>query len=206
MQHKRSPQPEGISSAASQIQQEVAATTHTTTSTIPWCQRLIDSPRYRTVSFETRNPKSDSYEHDFFAKTLATQTTVETCIAFARKGDHRGSVPRDHDYDDVAAIFQLGTALTGHKHILHGGLAAVFLDEIMGLLLDQSSVIRKTFFTASMAIQYRKPVPIPVIVLCRALLVERSGRKVKVRSMMEDGQGTVFIEANALYIKAAAKL
>lgn len=173
---------------------------------IPWCQKLLHSPYYGTVSFETRRRKLDSQEHEFFAHTLFTPETIPYCISLARKPNDYGSAPGDHEYDDLATIFMLEYGLNGHKQTLHGGMGPVLLDEVMGLLLDQSTILRKMFFTASMTVQYRRTIPIPTVVLCRALLVGRKGRKVQVRSIIENGKGIVYLEADALFIEAAQKL
>lgn len=49
-------------------------------------------------------------------------------------------------------------------------------------------------------ISYKKPIPTPGPVLCRARLEKLDGKKLYVRGTIEDGAGTVYTVGDAMFI------
>lgn len=109
----------------------------------------------------------------------------------------------------LIAFYRLGSRLAGHRGIVHGGIAAVLLDECMGracfpLLKGKIGV------TAQLDIKYRGAMKTGSDVLVRAETTEVEGRKAWVRGWIEDARsgdgeneddGKVLVEATALFIE-----
>lgn len=83
---------------------------------------------------------------------------------------------------------------------MHGGMVATLLDEAMG------SVAGISTFTAFLNITYKKPVPTPGVMMCRARVTRREGRKFFMQGSIEDGMGTVYATAESLFVEIMAKL
>ncbi len=100
-------------------------------------------------------------------------------------------------------IAELGSGMNGHLHTAHGGLAAVLLDEVMGLAASIHKTPKKSIFTAYMHVNYRKPLPTPNMICLRSRIEKRSeGRKIFVRGSVEDGStGVVFVDSDALFLE-----
>ncbi|KAL2158997.1 hypothetical protein VTH06DRAFT_3028 [Thermothelomyces fergusii] len=58
-------------------------------------------------------------------------------------------------------------------------------------------------FTAKMSITFLRPVKLPGPVIARARVVKKEGRKIHVRGAVEDGEGNVLAESEALMIDKA---
>ena len=92
----------------------------------------------------------------------------------------------------------------GPPGFLHGGLAAVCLDETMAslsLALDQAYTV-----TATLELRYRKPVPLDGslvrIEAWRERLEQRRTQRVHGRLLLADG--TLAVEASGLFVRASA--
>jgi acyl-coenzyme A thioesterase PaaI-like protein len=102
-------------------------------------------------------------------------------------------------------LFSLGTGVNGHDGFSHGGFIGTMIDEIGG---QCTSVIFGTdIVTGEMTVRYRKMLPTPSIVLCRAWVEEEpEGRKVWIRASVEDGHGGVFATGKTLFIRTKPKI
>ena len=82
-------------------------------------------------------------------------------------------------------------------------MSATILDEVAGIIGYMHKAAGKLIVTAYMNVNYRKSMPTPGLVLARAWLDgERShGRKIYVKARIEDGEGSVFAEAEVLFIE-----
>ncbi|KAI7869711.1 HotDog domain-containing protein [Spinellus fusiger] len=99
----------------------------------------------------------------------------------------------------VTVICHLGKNLCGHRGIIHGGLLATLLDEVLGCVA-YSSMPSKTGFTANLNVDYRKPVLADQWVVLRGELERSEGRKAYTKAWVESEEGVVYVEAKALYI------
>ena len=137
-------------------------------------------------------------------RTLATDETIRIWQAFYRPASHLD--PGDNDYGEFRVLIALGSGLDGHLHTAHGGVAATLLDEAMGTVAGNHKTPSKSIFTAFMHVDYKKPLPTPSVVMSKAKLDPRSsGRKLYVRATLEDGNGTVFMAAEALFLEVERK-
>ena len=76
-----------------------------------------------------------------------------------------------------------------------------------GVILDQASSVcavleaSPTVRTLEMKLRYMKGVPLPSVVLCRAAVTRKEGRKLWVRGIVEDGSSIVYCEAETLFLE-----
>jgi uncharacterized protein (TIGR00369 family) len=68
----------------------------------------------------------------------------------------------------------LDTRYEGPPRIAHGGIAAAILDEVLGSVASRSSHLA---LTASLQLNYLRPLPLDTELEARAEIVERAGRK-----------------------------
>jgi len=80
----------------------------------------------------------------------------------------------------------------------------VVLDDVLGTAADCEKPDDKSTMTAYLRVDYRKPVKTPGAVLARAWLEKREGRKMWARGVIEDGEGNVLSDGEALFIVVAS--
>lgn len=74
------------------------------------------------------------------------------------------------------------------------------LDDVIGTVADCERPEDKSTMTAYLKTDYRKPVTTPGIILARAWLEKQEGRKMWGRGVIEDGEGNVLAEGEALFL------
>jgi uncharacterized protein (TIGR00369 family) len=102
-----------------------------------------------------------------------------------------------HDGAVTYAAFVPDEDWQGVAGVVHGGLVATVLDEVMAWELyghDDFAV------TARLAVTYRQPVPIGEPLRATAQLVEARRRARRVRAELRDRAGTVLAQAEALFM------
>ncbi|KAJ5088236.1 Thioesterase superfamily [Penicillium angulare] len=101
---------------------------------------------------------------------------------------------------DVLMIFDLGNpGLSGHPHTVHGGLVATLIDEAMSLAvaahtrgpgakMTVEENPRGKIFTAQLDVRYKQRVVTPALLVIRARVVGRVGKKfwVRAQAVQED--------------------
>ena len=108
----------------------------------------------------------------------------------------------DFDFEDgvVSASFHPRADFRGVPEILHGGVAATALDEILvwaGILDEKVMSV-----TATMEMKFRKPVYVKDTITVRARVDERNGRRLKASGeLVVDDQ--VRVQASGLYLVSA---
>ncbi|KAI9103236.1 HotDog domain-containing protein [Phlyctochytrium arcticum] len=110
------------------------------------------------------------------------------------------------DMTECVAILHVGERLSGHDKIVHGGVTATLMDEMLARAII-TSLPNQTGFTANLNINYRRPVQTNQFIVLRSKLTKIEGRKgygeASIKSL--DGQQT-FVEATALFISPNANL
>jgi acyl-coenzyme A thioesterase PaaI-like protein len=105
------------------------------------------------------------------------------------------------------SIFYLGSDLSGHQGIVHGGMLATLLDEGLARCCFPC-LPNGVGVTANLNIDYRKPVPACQYAVLRARTVKVEGRKAwvegHIESLPKNGEEpVVMVEAKALFIEPA---
>ncbi|KAJ5458240.1 Thioesterase superfamily [Penicillium sp. IBT 31633x] len=95
---------------------------------------------------------------------------------------------------DIVMIFDLGSpGLSGHPYTVHGGIVAALIDEAMSLAVAAHTSApsspgatndnpRGQIFTAQLDVRYKKRVTTPALLVVKARVVGRTGRKFWVRA------------------------
>ncbi|KAF5627296.1 uncharacterized protein FTJAE_9381 [Fusarium tjaetaba] len=110
-------------------------------------------------------------------------------------------VYKDDTAGHVLAFYHLGHKLSGHSGLVHGGIAAVLLDECMGRA-SFPRLTGKISVTANLNLNYKSPIKVDSMILIRAEVTAVQGRKAWVRGVIENTEdGAVFVEATGLFIE-----
>lgn len=171
---------------------------------IPWCATLIEDRSYQVIPGITQKLGAKPGTNKLLSKTLTYSEAIKATVALRRKASAGQGKPQ------VMVLIAIGGDLDGHENTLHGGVSAIFLDEVAGLALDMynSRFIESNtqFFTAKLHVSYRRPVRTPQILLGCADLVNESDRKAQVVVDLKDKEGVVLCHADATFAKVKAPL
>jgi acyl-coenzyme A thioesterase PaaI-like protein len=78
------------------------------------------------------------------------------------------------DADGVAAEVTLGLPYEGPPSFVHGGMSALFMDQLLG---SAAAAAGLWGMTAHLELDYRRPVPLETPLVLRARVAENAGRK-----------------------------
>ncbi|MFW0783906.1 PaaI family thioesterase [Gordonia sp. CPCC 206044] len=95
----------------------------------------------------------------------------------------------------VSADFTLGAAYEGPPSCVHGGVAAMILDQVLG---EAGSADDVPCYTGTISFRYLRPTPLGAL-HAEAVIVERDGRKKIVRGALSDGDGET-VTAEGVFI------
>ncbi|KAH6631833.1 HotDog domain-containing protein [Chaetomium tenue] len=186
---------------------------------IPWTARLLTDPAAFGIVVSDRRPLA-SGDKQFVRSVLSSATTVRACVTFflrlppqgaEKKGVVpvsksrallQGGGPRDGEDPErpfllFNALLDLGEDLCGHKGTMHGGALGVLLDETMCAAADNQT---QYAFTATMHTSFLRPVRLPGPVIVRSRVVRRERRKIYVRGTIEDSEGNIMTESEAMVV------
>jgi acyl-coenzyme A thioesterase PaaI-like protein len=99
--------------------------------------------------------------------------------------------------DMVVADIEFAEWFQGGPGVVHGGGIAAFFDDLMGFVPVAHHV---PAVTARLEIDYRRPIRTGTTIRGEAWLTSHEGRKLWARSIGRDADGTVYVEAAALYL------
>lgn len=178
----------------------------------PWAQALINDPVWKPVPTNGREVLAPpSTENALMALTLDRPDGVRAVLSFNRyppapsPSSLSSSPPTRFKGLETRMLFSLGTGVNGHSGFSHGGFIGTLVDEACGQAIFP--IFGNDTVTAEMTVQYKKMLPTPSVVLCRAWVeTEPEGRKVWVKASVEDGLGGVYATGRTLFIKMKPKL
>ncbi|KAJ2827085.1 hypothetical protein IWW50_002057 [Coemansia erecta] len=105
----------------------------------------------------------------------------------------------NRDRKQFVVVLHIGKNMCGHEGIVHGGVQATLFDEITARPAFWN-LPRNVALTASLKINYRRPAIADQIFAFKTQLVKMDGRKAEIAAQLEDSQGNLLSEAEALYI------
>ncbi|KAI8136726.1 HotDog domain-containing protein [Fennellomyces sp. T-0311] len=145
----------------------------------------------------------DYFEFEAYGH-LRDNAKVQSLTASTLRGKGKIVVPPVLFYNkartEVLAAVHLGSDLCGHAGIIHGGMIATLLDEILACVA-MPALPNNIGFTANLNIDYRKPLKADQWVVLRGKLDRAEGRKAYVEAWIESPDGkTKYSEAKSLYI------
>jgi len=104
------------------------------------------------------------------------------------------------DESEAIIFTHFGRGLCGHEGLIHGGLLATVLDESLGRIAILN-LPDKVGVTAYLHLNYRNLTRADQFVVIKTKLVEKTGRKAKVQGRVEDLEGNLLADAEALFVQ-----
>ncbi|KAH9856852.1 Thioesterase/thiol ester dehydrase-isomerase [Lenzites betulinus] len=136
--------------------------------------------------------------------SLPEERRVNTLTAGTLKGPGKLALPplvrSRHDVTENWTFIHVGRALCGHEGVVHGGLLATLLDESLARVAILN-LPEKVGVTATLNISYKAPTLAHQFIVIKVKLDEAKGRKARVSATVEDMDGKVLAEANALFVQ-----
>lgn len=176
----------GIAFAAGDLEEKLRFISYNHTAVIDFQTRL-SAVEHRSVL----NIQPEHIDNNLTQTTLGGQDMVP----------YRPYVFTDDTSGSVLAFYHLGKRLAGHAGIVHGGIPAVLLDEVMGRACFPR-LAGKIAVTTKLDLEYKSPIPVGSNVLIRADTREVQGRKAWVDAVVEDAvDGRIHVKATALFIE-----
>lgn len=103
------------------------------------------------------------------------------------------------DEDGVSAEVTLGVAYEGPPSFVHGGMSALFMDQMLGSAAAAAGVWG---MTAHLELDYRGPLPLETPLALRAWVVESEGRKSLITGTIAPAEDPdrVLVEARGVFV------
>jgi acyl-coenzyme A thioesterase PaaI-like protein len=167
---------------------------------IPWCSTIINDPSFTITPTFSRHPKPDT-EDSLTATTLKSPSAIAHCLSLYRRPP-----PSVTWISEVRSLMTLGTGMNGGPFILHGGIVAVLIDDVIGTLMTvnrdtERMPLSSGAVTAYLNVRYANPVVTPTTVLVVAWSREVKGRKFWMEAEVRDEAGLVLAKAESLWIR-----
>ncbi|KAK0510696.1 hypothetical protein JMJ35_007128 [Cladonia borealis] len=157
---------------------------------------MLNSPKLINTSTTNRRPQPPAdrvVTNTLISKTLRSDTTTRAWQALqAKQVDPPNASP------SFFLLLSLGPGLDGYNGNLHGGMLGIIIDQATSMCAIGAA--GPTAATAEMTLRYKKRSPLPSMVLCRSVVTKWEGRKLWLRGTIEDGAGTVFCEADSVFV------
>jgi acyl-coenzyme A thioesterase PaaI-like protein len=143
-----------------------------------------------------------------FNKTLCSEDAIRAQITFRRPCKEPTAITSKQNPQPLedCILLSLGDALDGKAGRLHGGFSSMVLDQITGSCAHYFKPDPIPPATATITVDFKRPVDTPSVVLARAWVIEISGRKIWVSGVLEDGMGGIYAVGKALFILAKPML
>ncbi|KAE8450794.1 hypothetical protein EG329_005707 [Mollisiaceae sp. DMI_Dod_QoI] len=172
---------------------------------IPWCSKLLSSKSVVQVLVPDRTPLA-STESAMVRETFNTPKTVKACVTFFRyvlpEGGEKGMEERGEDkknpFLQICALLDLESGVNGYAKTAHGGFFGVVLDEVMGTAANLQAA--QGAFTASLKVDFKKPLYTPSIILARGQVVKKEGKKLSLKGSFEDKDGNILTTSEGTWI------
>jgi uncharacterized protein (TIGR00369 family) len=105
----------------------------------------------------------------------------------------------DFEYDDKSAWtwFTSPSHFEGYHNVIHGGIIATLLDEVMAKIILSKNLVA---VTADLNIRYRKPLPLGKRVKALGTITLRKTRTLHTDAKLIDEEGNIYAEGKAVYI------
>lgn len=104
----------------------------------------------------------------------------------------------DETHNQIFTSIEPDETWCGYEEVVHGGIIAAILDDAMEHAIQQST--GKAAYTATLSMKYRKNTMMGNAYIIHAFTTEIRGKRVKAKATLADGDGTIYSEAEALFI------
>jgi len=124
---------------------------------------------------------------------------THSCFVCGESNPHGLKMRFHTDGRVVTAKFRPCAEHVGFKGVVHGGLTATVLDEIMVWACVVAT--RKFAFCAELNVRYLRPLaPGEEVVVTSELIADRKGRILEARAAMHNAAGKAIVEATGKYM------
>jgi acyl-coenzyme A thioesterase PaaI-like protein len=163
---------------------------------LPWCQELIQDPQLQWTVQVPRSHFGGTVTNHMFEKTLDGPDGIRAHLSWTRPSREADAVTGIEE----RWLLSIGHEVDGRRGRAHGGFNALVLDQISGSVSHHSRPLPEPPATATLTVDYRAPVSTPCVILLRAWIIEKNGRKVWVKATIENGQGVICCASKALFV------
>ncbi len=110
---------------------------------------------------------------------------------------------------EIGTIFTPQHMHEGHRGVMHGGMSAAVLDELMGRAILHTDFCRQlqctpTYVTAEMTVEYKKPVFVGSKMYGYGKIDKVEGRRCYTSSVISDENDEIMAEAKGIYVRVDA--
>lgn len=169
----------------------------------PWFADLLNDASLQPIRSRFGRTENQS-GNAFLARTLNTKDTIPACQSFYKFPSSVTISDGPSNLGELQTFYSLESGLDGHEAFCHGGSLFTAMDQTMGTLARAYPNTHP--YTRYIHTNFEKPVPTPGAVLCRVWLTKIDGRKLWVSGRMEDGQGNLYMTAEAMFVNVKPKL
>ena len=163
---------------------------------LPWCRKLLNDPQKSWTVQVPRPFQGKTVTNAMFEKTLDGPDGIRAHLSFNRPSQEADAVKGVEE----CWLLSIGSDCDGAAGRAHGGFNTLVLDQISGSVSHHANPIPLPPATATLTVDFKAPVPTPCVILLRAWVTEHSGRKVWVRAVIENGDGTVCCASKGLFV------
>ena len=132
------------------------------------------------------------------AEGIDADLTNQYCFGCGRHNPIGFHLEFARDGEDVVAHYTPRREDTGFPGVMHGGLAALLLDEAMGWAMYADRVFA---VTARMETRFRRPVQLERPLEVRGRIDRARGRRLEVSAELCDEHGARLVEASGLFLR-----
>jgi uncharacterized protein (TIGR00369 family) len=105
----------------------------------------------------------------------------------------------DFSFDETSAWawFDSPQCFEGYHGVIHGGIIATLLDEVMAKIILSKDLVA---VTADLSVRYRKSLPVGAQVKITGEITLQKSRTIHTKAVIADENGTIYAESTAVYI------
>lgn len=169
----------------------------------PWCVKIYENSALLPVITVNQHSWSD-VPSTFMWLCLGAPDALLAAQSFWKVGDTLPESPPDKR-TELWTLYSFGRAVESFLHVAHGGFLASLLDQQTGSIVITHPISTNPR-TVSSTIKYHRALRTPGAVLCRSWISKVEGRKVWAKAVLEDGNGALVAEMEALWNSLRASL
>jgi thioesterase superfamily protein 4 len=132
-----------------------------------------------------------------FAQTLNTPSAIRNYQPIYRPAIQEDSSHPASPKEQLVLV-SVGDGLDSWDGILSGGILCLLVDNVCAIMASTEFAGREAI-TTELKTTFVRKMRTPGVALCRAREIRREGRKLWIRGTVEDGEGGVYVEAEAIF-------
>ncbi|GBB88451.1 hypothetical protein RclHR1_00150047 [Rhizophagus clarus] len=160
-------------------------------------QQIFSLPIVKELKNDPSYKESRAYEH-ISEDRLSHHLTAGT-LSGEGKVIVRPLIFSSEEKKECITILHIGDHVCGHNGIVHGGFLSTIMDELLARTVIPC-LPDKNGATAYLHVNFRKPCKTNQIVIGRSKTTKLERRKGYVEGTLENLEGMVIVDANALFI------